>query len=41
MLQKDAQGKEKKVPLPLYHGVGLEESHQRYYPYGSFMAHVL
>jgi len=31
-------GKEK---IPLLHGVGLEETTRRYYPYGSFMAHIL
>jgi cell division protein FtsI/penicillin-binding protein 2 len=41
MVQKDSNGKEKKIALPLYHGVGFEESHQRYYPYGNFMSHLI
>ncbi len=31
-------GKEK---IPLLHGLGLEETTRRYYPYGTFMSHIL
>jgi cell division protein FtsI/penicillin-binding protein 2 len=27
--------------LPLLHGLGLEQSDKRYYPYGTFMSHIL
>lgn len=30
-----------KERIPLLHGIGLEETTRRYYPYGNFMAHIL